>query len=292
MNIQELLNSIAHIDFLGNREAEIKRVAPFDPANTDAATLMWVNEKRAAAIGNCRTGTLIVPSFDRSLVQPGCNYIMVEHPRAAFAAILKKWFTQPRPKGISASARVHASTVVGVDVYIGENVVVESGCVIGDRCSIGHNTVLISTRLEADVSIGCNCTIGGAGFGYEKNKDGMQELMPHLGGVFIQHHAEIGNNTCIDRAVMGDTVIGAHVKIDNLVHIAHGVTIGENTLVIAHAMIGGSTSIGKNVWIAPAASLINKTGVGDDAVVGMGAVVIRPVDPGQVVAGNPAKPLE
>jgi UDP-3-O-[3-hydroxymyristoyl] glucosamine N-acyltransferase len=292
MKIQELLNSIAHIDFLGNREAEIKRVAPFDPANPDAEMLMWLNEKRSAGISNCRAGTLIVPAFDRSLAQPGCNYIIVENPRAAFAAVLKKWFAQPRPKGISASARVHDSAVVGLDVYIGENVVVEAGCVIGDRCSIGHNTVLIATRLEADVSIGCNCTIGGAGFGYEKNEDGMHELMPHLGGVFIQHHTEIGNNTCIDRAVMGDTVIGPHVKIDNLVHIAHGVSIGENTLVIAHAMIGGSTVIGKNVWIAPAASVLNKTEIGDGAVVGMGAVVIRPVGPGQVVAGNPAKPLE
>jgi len=116
--------------------------------------------------------------------------------------------------------------------------------------------------------------------------------LPHIGNVLIYDKVEIGNNTCIDRAVLGSTIIHENVKIDNLVHIAHGVVIQENSLIIAHAMIGGSAEIGKNVWIAPGALIINKGKVEDDSVVGMGAVVIKKVDKRAIVAGNPAKFLK
>jgi UDP-3-O-[3-hydroxymyristoyl] glucosamine N-acyltransferase len=148
-----------------------------------------------------------------------------------------------------------------------------------------------NTIIGNNVTIGCNCTIGGAGFGYEKNEVNEYKFMPHLGGVKISDNVNVGDNCSIDKGVLENTFIGEGVKIDNLVHIAHGVQIGSNSLIIANTMIGGSASIGKNVWVAPSASLINKIKIGDAAIIGMGAVVIKDVDNSTTVAGNPAKPL-
>ena len=91
-----------------------------------------------------------------------------------------------------------------------------------------------------NVIIHSNTVIGADGFGYQRNKDGSFEKFPHIGGVIIEDHVEIGANTCIDRGALGNTIIRNGAKIDNLVHIAHNVVIGQNTAVIANAMIGGS----------------------------------------------------
>ena len=293
MFIKELLQTIDHMDFIGDPGTEIRSFISFDSGNPDGHALMWLSEVSPDQLKLVEQGTLILPEFDRSLVKPSCNYIVVKNPRSVFRQVLQQWFSPERKWGISASARIAPGVQLGEKIFIGENVVIEAPSSLGDGCYIGHNTVIKSnTRMGRDVIVGCNCTIGGSGFGYEKNDHGRFEAIPHIGGVVIGDHVEIGNNTCIDRGVLNNTTIGESVKIDNLVHIAHGVQLGPNTLVIAHAMVGGSTVIGENVWIAPAASLINKIKVGNDAVIGMGSVVIRDIDPGQTIAGNPGRPLE
>jgi UDP-3-O-[3-hydroxymyristoyl] glucosamine N-acyltransferase len=293
MFIKELLQTINYRDFIGDPETEIRSFISFDAGNPDGHTLMWLNEVSPDQLMLFQNGTLILPEFDRSLAKPSCNYIVVENPRSVFRQVLQQWFSPEKKFGISASARIAAGVELGEKIFIGENVVIEAPSSLGEGCSIGHNTVIHSnTRMGKDVIVGSNCTIGGTGFGYEKNEKGRYEAIPHIGGVVLGNNVEIGNNTCIDRGVLNNTTIGESVKIDNLVHIAHGVQIGPNTLVIAHAMVGGSTVIGDNVWISPAASLLNKIKVGNDAVIGMGSVVIKDVERGQTIAGNPGKPLE
>ena len=293
MLIKELLQTIDHTDFIGDPQTEIRSFISFDAGNPDVHALMWLNEVSPDQLMLVQKGTLILPEFDRSLAKTSCNYILVKNPRSVFRQVLQQWFSPERKWGISASARIAPGVQLGEKIFIGENVVIEAPASLGDGCSIGHNTVIHgNSHLGSEVVVGCNCTIGGSGFGYERNESGRYESIPHIGGVVIGNHVEIGNNTCIDRGVLNNTTIGESVKIDNLVHIAHGVQVGPNTLVIAHAMVGGSTVIGENVWIAPAASLINKIKVGNDAVIGMGSVVIKDVDRGQTIAGNPGKPLE
>jgi UDP-3-O-[3-hydroxymyristoyl] glucosamine N-acyltransferase len=221
-------------------------------------------------------------------------WIVVKKPRLAFLRIVGSFFATEEPLGrIAASAKIHPGAVLDPAVVnIGENVVIEEGVVLGSDVRIDHNTVIRSpSRIGDHVRIGANCTIGGVGFGYELNDEDQYVLVPHIGKVVIEDHVEIGNNTCIDRAVLGETLIGENVKIDNLVHIAHGVKIGRNSLVIANAMIAGSVSIGENAWIAPSVSVIQKTAIGSGAVVGMGSVVLKNVEPDTVVAGVPARKL-
>jgi len=146
--------------------------------------------------------------------------------------------------------------------------------------------------VAAGVVIGANCSIGLPGFGYAREDGGAYERFPHVGRVVIEAGVEIGSNVCIDRAALGVTRIRRGAKIDNLVHVAHNVVVGENAVVIANSMLGGSARIDDDVWVAPSVSVMNQARVGRGAVLGMGAVVLKSVDANAVMVGNPARLLE
>ena len=128
--------------------------------------------------------------------------------------------------------------------------------------------------------------------GFERAEGGEFVRLPHVGTVIIEDDVAIGSNTCIDRGTLGATVLRRGCKIDNLVHVAHNVVVGERSLIIAHAMIGGSAVVGADAWIAPNAAIMNKAIIGANSVVGLAAVVLKGTEPGQSVVGNPAKPLK
>lgn len=256
----------------------------------------WCSDSNADILLKLESGNVLVSQEvfknHHSKISNKIILIPVETPRLSFQKVLKHFFVSSPKYGV-----IHPSASIDSDVsynpetvIIDQNVVIDEGCVIGDNVRIAANTVIKSKTIIGDnCAIGCNCTIGSVGFGYQMNEDGDYELIPHLGNVVIHDRVEISNNVCIDRAVMGSTIIGENVKIDNLVHIAHGVEIGRNSLIIAHAMIAGSVKIGKNVWVAPSSSFLQKLTVGDDSIVGLGSVVVKSVDANSVVAGNPAK---
>lgn len=292
MLVKDLLTKITYNQVKGNIEIDVSKVISFDQNNTDGSSLMWVNEKNSFGISSLAAGVVICPENFNGEFNGELTLIYSQHPRRTFNEALKILYRKEIANQISPSALIHDSVDLKSDVDIGHHVIIEDGCVIGSNVNIGHNTVLhANTVIGNDVSIGANCTVGGVGFGYEKDEDDKYEQIVHIGNVVIHDNVEIGNNTCIDRAVLGSTVIERNVKIDNLVHIAHGVHIHENALIIANSMIAGSVSIGKNSWISPSASILNKTKIGNNTTVGMGAVVLKPTDPNEVVVGNPAKSI-
>lgn len=140
-----------------------------------------------------------------------------------------------------------------------------------------------------NVKIGENCSLGGDGFGYEKDENGNWIKFPHFGHIILEDNVEISNNVCIDRGVLGNTIIKKGTKIDNLVHIAHNVVVGAKTLIIAKSMIGGSVTIGENCWIGPSSSIINGIKIGNNVLIGIGSNILKNVPDNMVVAGNPAK---
>lgn len=292
VKVQEILSGLPYVKVIGNAAGEITEPIAIDVANERADVIMWCNEKNLEKLYAISSGVVLCPPFDESRANAGVVYIVTSQPRLAFQQTLKNHFYKDKRQGIEPSASVNPSVKIGLNVYIGHNVVVEHGCKIGDDTKIDHNTVIKhSTHIGNNVTIGSNCTVGGIGYGYEKNEEGMFELMPHMGNVVLEDDVEIGNNTCIDRAVLGSTILKKNVKVDNLVHIAHGVVVGENSMVIANAMVAGSVKIGKNTWVAPSASILNQKSIGDDVTIGLGAVVLKDVPDGKTQVGNPSEDI-
>lgn len=294
ITVNDIISKFAPAKFTGNASNTVSTVVELGILNNYERALSWCNQKNIATLATIKSGAVICPVLEPSFNKlTGVDYIETDKPRHYFLQVLKTFFAPPDyERGIASSAKISPNVKLGKNISIGQNVVIEEGSLIGDDCSIGHNTVIYrNTVIGNSVSIGANCTIGGPGFGYEKNETGEYEMLPHIGNVVIENNVEIANNVCIDRAVLSSTVLGENVKIDNLVHIAHNVIIGKNSLIIANAMIGGSTVIGENVWVAPSASIMNKINISNNVVVGMGAVVIKPVVENSVIAGNPAQLL-
>ena len=298
IKLAELKKYITIVKIIGDENYTINNIYPLPEFRNEleniSGALYWVNDKNIHCISNILSGAIICSKEILKLkLNSNCTYILVDNPRYSFKEVAKV-FSQIEPLkfSIAKSSLISAFSFLGEQINIGNNVIVEDYCRIGSNTRIGHNTVILKNTIIGDnVQIGCNCTIGGVGFGYEKNEDGNYEVIPHLGNVLIKNNVEIGNNVAIDRAALGSTIIEENVKIDNLVHIAHGVKIGKNSLIIANAMIAGSVIIGENVWVAPSSSIMNGIKIGNSAVIGMGAVVLKEVERDKVIVGNPGKVL-
>lgn len=298
--IHQLLDTLSSSffwQFSGNKNAFIGSVVAAAEAaeSPRPEALSWISDKYADKYEELPAAGLLILSEQTLKRYPAKNgnYLITENPRLAFMEMLSKHFKTNRKAGIEASARISEDVRIGENTYIGHHVVIESGCVIGSDCEILHNTVILAnTTIGHHTRIGCNCTIGNYGFGYEKDTSQNWDLIEHLGAVEIGNNVHIHNNTCIDRAVLGKTIIEDNVKIDNLVHIAHGVHIKKNSLIIANAMIAGSTVIGENCWIAPSVSIKNQLAIPDNVNTGIGAVILKNPYSHQTLIGNPAISME
>jgi UDP-3-O-[3-hydroxymyristoyl] glucosamine N-acyltransferase len=236
------------------------------------------------------SGALIAPVDAK--VPSTCVHIISSNPRKDYAAAVRQFFAPPREVGISDTAVIHSSALIGTGAFIGNHVVIEAGVVIGNGVSVGHNTtVLKDVVIGNDVSVGHNSVIGSVGFGLEEDENGEWVRIPHLGNVVIEDGVEVGSSTVIARGTIKETRIGRNCKIDDNVFIAHNVRIGFNSVVIANAEVSGSVEIGENCWIGPAVTILEKIKIGDGAMVGLGSVVIRDVPMKTVVVGNPGKIL-
>lgn len=293
INIIQLLKPV---QVIGSKNKKIESIRPIDEfIFFTESTLTWLNQKNTTFLSKIETGVIICPeSIDKKLINPSCTYLVVQEPRQSFSMLLQHFFSnEDEVLSISEQAKIDKNSSIGSNCSIGHFTVIEKDCRIGHNVRIGSNTTILKgTVIEDNVTIGNNCSIGNIGFGFEKDQDQLYERIPHIGNVHIAKDVEIGNNVCIDRAVLGSTFIGSNSKIDNLVHIAHGVKIGENTLIIANSMIAGSTKIGNNVWVAPSSSIMNKISIGHNVTIGIGAVVLKSVSDSEVLVGNPAKPIE
>ncbi len=255
-------------------------------------------------------GCVIAPG---GFTPAGKTIITVERPKITFVKVM--WLFNPDyhvGTGVHATAVIDPSASIGADVSIGPLVTIGPRAHIGDRATLGPGVVVgegvrigDGTRIAANVTlyhgvvIGSRVTIhsgtviGADGFGFVLDA-GKQVKVPQLGTVIIGDDVEIGANCTIDRATFGSTVIGRGTKTDNLVHIAHNVTIGEHSLIVAQVGIAGSSKIGSYVTLA------GQVGVGDNAVIGDSVTVAgqsgvasgQRIESHQTVWGLPAKPIE
>jgi UDP-3-O-[3-hydroxymyristoyl] glucosamine N-acyltransferase len=244
---------------------------------------------------------------DRAPAAP-CAVLRTDHPYLAFARAIALLAPVERPAaGVHALTAVAPDARLGRDVSVGAFVAIGAGTIVGDRTMVFPNvTIGRGVRIGADCVIHSNVSIrehvtigdrvvlqngvvvGGDGYGFVRRDDGSHEKIPQVGPVIIEDDVELGANTTVDRPAVGETRIRAGTKVDNLVQIAHGVTVGRNVLMAAQVGIAGSTEIGDDVMFG------GQVGVGGHLTIGRGAVAIgqsgvtNSLDPGAMVAGYPA----
>ncbi len=233
--------------------------------------------------------------------------IVVKNPRKALLTVLPLLMPEKRHvTGVCDTAKIADTASVGRDVGIGSFVTVQAhttiddgtqvmahvtigeGCRIGKRCKLYPNvTLLDKVSLGDDVVVFSGAVIGSDGFGYYQEK-GAYTKIPHIGGVVIENDVEIGANTSIDRGCIGDTHIGQGAKIDNLVHIAHNVTIGKNCAITAGVCIAGGVILEDQVSIGGNASVVPHITVHEQSVIVGCSGVTKDVPARTVVSGYPA----
>jgi UDP-3-O-[3-hydroxymyristoyl] glucosamine N-acyltransferase len=245
-----------------------------------------------------------------SNLAPGCAVIRVADPKLAFAKIALDLIPKHSAANYRSKTEAHTTSDVrashvGNDVSIGQNVTIGEGSVIHDGVRIGDNTKIgDQTTLHPNVVIYEDCTIGNGcvlhagvvigaeGFGYIRDGDDIIKF-PQIGTVVLEDEVEIGANSCIDRGALGETRIGAKTKIDNLVQIAHNVSIGKRVLIASQVGISGSVVIENDVVIG------GQVGIADHVTIKQGAVLgaRSAVFPGKIVrpgiwAGSPVQPIK
>jgi len=239
--------------------------------------------------------------------------IVVESPSAAFGKISALFAPPPirdepgiHPSAVVApdvvigeGASIQANAVIAAGVRLGARSVVGANCFVGEQTTIGDDTrlyPLVTVRersvIGARVIIHSGTVIGSDGFGYDFDpKTGRHIKIVHTGNVQIGDDAEIGANTTIDRGRFGKTQIGEGVKIDNLVQIAHNVTIGAHSIVVSQTGISGSTAVGRYVTLAGQVGLAGHLTVGDRATITAQSGLNKDVPAGAVLAGHHAMPI-
>ncbi len=235
--------------------------------------------------------------------------IRVADARIAFAKVLPLFFPEPLfPAGIHATAIVAATAqidpsahigpycVVGQKVKVGARSVLQGTIHVGAGCHIGEDsnifpnvTVYPGTEIGNRVRIHSGTVIGSDGFGYVQD-GGVHLKVPQIGSVSIRDDVEIGANVTIDRGALGPTVIGRGTKIDNLVQIAHNVTIGENCLIVSQAGIAGSTKLGNYVILAGQAGVAGHLKIGNRVSVAAQSGVMNNIPDGEKWLWSPAQP--
>lgn len=186
---------------------------------------------------------------------------------------------------------------LGENVRIGENACIEPNCVIGRNVIIGDNAIILSGAVIKHAIIGdnflCNenAVIGDFSFTMAVDENGNKYRIPSLGRVIIGDNVEIGACNDVAMGACGDTIIEDNVKLDGLVHIGHEAHLHKNTEITAGAIVAGFVEMEENSYLGVNSSIKNRTHLGRNSLVGMAANVLRNVEDGAVVAGNPAKPL-
>ena len=292
-------------ELFGDTEKKICGAASFEDANSDEITFAG-NAKFLKRIDETSAGAVFVPQDFQAGTK---NLVKVNNPQLAFIKVLNLFHPASKPgAGISSSAYIGKKFVCGEDVSIapfvvigdnvtlGDRVIVHPSVVIGDNVSMGDDvqiypnvSILERCIIGNRVTIHAGTVIGSDGFGFSP-EGGKYYKIPHTGIVQIEDDVEIGAVNTIDRATFGKTRICRGVKTDNLVQIAHNVTVGENTIIVAQVGISGSVTIGKNAILAGQAGIAGHLNIGDHAIVGPKAGVGKSVPEGQVVSGAAAMP--
>jgi UDP-3-O-[3-hydroxymyristoyl] glucosamine N-acyltransferase len=304
----EAIASLVGGELLGDGAATVTGVAPLDRAKADDLSFLS-SGKYSAMFSGSEAGVVLVDPEFRDTPSKARARILVAKPMEKMLVVLPRLYRMKKAApGVAATARIGAGVSLGKRVSIGEYAVVAAGARIGDETVIeahavvgegarvgaachvhSHATLYPQAELGDRVVIHSGVRIGSDGFGYVF-RDGAHNKIPHVGGCVIGDDVEVGANTTIDRGSIGDTVIGAGTKIDNLVQIGHNVRIGKLCLLMSQVGIAGSVVVEDGCIIAGQAGLGGHLTVGAGARIAGRAAVFGDVPAGETWSGYPARP--
>lgn len=307
-SLRDIANLVQGV-VIGDDSITISSLSPIDDIVLGALVLAEGEENIKIAETSDAVAILVGAATTQS-VKP---LIQVAHPFKAFIKLLNHFHPpKKRSTGIHPTAVIGEGVKLGEHVSIGPYVVIEPGSIIGNHSilkshiHIGHDvtigersiihshvTVYDNCQIGSRVTIHASTVIGSDGFGY-KFVDGQHLKFPHLGRVIIEDDVEIGANTAVDRATMGETVIGEGTKIDNLVQVAHSVKLGKHNILCGFTGIAGSTITGNHVIFAANVGVSDHVRIDDGVVLGArtGVPPNKHLKEGIIYLGNPARPKD
>jgi len=292
----------------GDASVRVVGIGPVDEAGNDEMAFLASKRYSRYAPDSKAAAFLVSPELALYVPQ-GLPHVVVADAYPALRTLLSHFYPlRPWSPDIHPTAILGTGVTLGPGVAIGPYTVIEDGARVGARTRIGAHCVL-----ETGVLVGQDChlhpqvvvchecvvgdrviihsgaRIGSDGFGFTY-VDGAHLKMPQVGRAIIEDDVEIGANTTIDRGSLGDTVIGQGSKLDNLIHMAHNVKVGAQSLFAALVGVAGSTRIGKGVWMGGQVGVSNHLHIGDGARLAIATKLMRDVPAGETVSGHPSRP--
>ena len=305
-------------ELIGDANRKVHNVAGLETAKE--GDLAFLGEEKYLPYLETTTASVVLVSKNLSPTLPSREekereemkkpvVILVENARGAMAQLLQavSEVMNPRRKGVDATAVIDASVEVpedayiGAMTYIGRNVRLGKGvqiypqCYIGDNVVIGDGTILYpGVKVYFNCRVGNKCilhagvVIGADGFGFEPDANGVYQKVPQIGIAVIEDDVEIGANSCVDRAMMGETRVCKNVKVDNLVQIAHNVKIGESTVLCSQDGIAGSTTVGAHCTLTGQVGVAGHIEIVDNCILGAQSGVAGSIRKPGIYMGSPA----
>jgi UDP-3-O-[3-hydroxymyristoyl] glucosamine N-acyltransferase len=287
----------------GDHELEIGSVAGIEEAGPGQLT--FVANPKYAPLARTTKASAVIVSKDFPAIQAAT--LRIANPYLAFARAIEIFYQPPDyPPGIHPTAIIDRTAKIGSDVHIGAYVVVGANSVIGDGSTLlphvviypnvqtgryffahAHAVVREGCRIGNHVIVQNGAILGPDGFGFAKDDEGGWHKITQSGPVIVEDEVEIQANSCIDRASVGVTRIERGAKIDNLVQVGHGSSVGKNTLLCAQVGLAGSTHVGNNVVLAGQVGVAGHCKIGDGVIATGQTGLHGDIPPGKVLSGSP-----
>ncbi|MFM8604112.1 MAG: UDP-3-O-(3-hydroxymyristoyl)glucosamine N-acyltransferase [Cyanobium sp.] len=320
MRFSSLLAQLSSVEATSPRhhadDPEISGAEALDRAGSGQLSFLEPGHALAAALSESGAAAVLIPArgeeaeaLQQQASERGIAWVALADPRLAFAEALE--VLHPRraaTPGLHASAVVDPSARLGDGVSIAAHVVIGAGAVVGDGCVLHPGAVLYDdvelgegceihagavlhpgSRLGRGCVVHSNAVIASEGFGFVPTAAGWRK-MPQTGRVVLEDGVEVGCGSTIDRPAVGETRIGAGTKIDNLVHVGHGVVTGRGCALAAQVGIAGGAVLGDGVILAGQVGVANRARIGDRAIASSKSGIHGEVAAGEVVSGYPAIP--
>lgn len=306
MKLADLANKTDSKIERGDAALDITSTAGLDIAGKGDVTFL-ANPKYTPQVAKTRASAIFL-SDGVEIERDDIAVLRAKDAYVAYTLAMREFFPEPQLNSfihptavidetavVAGIVEIHANVVIGANCKIAGGVRIMPNVTIYDGASVGENTTIhsgVSVRENCEIGARCiihnNTTIGSDGFGYAKTAEKTWLKIPQTGRVVLEDDVEIGANTAIDCASVGETRIKRGAKIDNLVQIGHSCTVDEDALICSQTGLAGSSHIGKRVVLTGQVGIAGHLTIGDDAVLTAKSGISHDVEPGKVMSGIPA----